>query len=94
MKKWWDSDPFNRPTIIMLKNFISEWIRYIDEYYIVNRNENYKFEVSKVDNQLKDDILEFVKANEALAQKQANTSIIKSHSQAHYKSCKFTEILV
>jgi serine/threonine protein kinase len=94
MKKYWDSDPSNRPTIIMLENIISEWIRCINKYYRVNKDGNYRFKVPNIDNQLKDDMLEFVKANEALVQKQANTSIIESHSQAYYKSRKLTEILV
>jgi serine/threonine protein kinase len=94
MKKCWDSDPSNRPTIIMLENIISEWIRCINEYYIANNDGNYRFAVPNVNNQLKVDMLEFVKANEALVQTQTNTSIIESHPQAHYKSRKLTEILV
>jgi serine/threonine protein kinase len=94
MKKCWDSDPSNRPTIIMLENIISEWIRCIDKYYEFNRDGNYKFVVLDIDSQLKNDMLEFVKANEALVQKQVNNiSIIQSHSQAYYKSRKITEIL-
>jgi serine/threonine protein kinase len=94
MKKCWDSDPFNRPTIIMLEKIIYEWIKCINEYYSMNKDGVYKFEVLNiVDNQLKDDMLEFVKANEDLVQKQANTSIIQSHSQTCYKSRKLTEIL-
>jgi serine/threonine protein kinase len=95
MKKCWDSDPSNRPTIIILENIISDWIRCINEYYRVNRDGNYAFKVSDINNQLEDDMLEFVDANKAIEQKQANdTSIIKqSHSQAYYKSRKVTEIL-
>jgi serine/threonine protein kinase len=95
MKKCWDSDPLNRPTIIMLENIISEWIRCISEYYSININGdgNYDFAVPNIDDQLEDDMLEFVKANEALVQKQTNTSIIPSHSQTYYKSRKLTEIL-
>ncbi|POG73186.1 kinase-like domain-containing protein, partial [Rhizophagus irregularis DAOM 181602=DAOM 197198] len=33
MKKCWDSNSSNRPTTIMLENIISEWIRWINEYY-------------------------------------------------------------
>jgi serine/threonine protein kinase len=93
MKKCWDSDPSNRPTIIMLENIISEWIRCINEYYKVNRDGDHKFEVSEVEYQLENDMLDFVNANEALIQKQANTSIIEFHSKACYKSRKLTEIL-
>jgi serine/threonine protein kinase len=94
MKKCWDSDPSNRPTIIMLENIISEWCNCINEYYRINRDGNYIFEVSNINGQLEDDMLEFVKANEALGQKQAkSTSIIQSHSQAYFKSRKLSEIL-
>jgi hypothetical protein len=54
---------------------------------------NYRLIVPNIDNQLKDDIVEFVKANEALIQTQANTSSIESHPQAHYTICKLSEIL-
>ncbi|POG77259.1 kinase-like domain-containing protein, partial [Rhizophagus irregularis DAOM 181602=DAOM 197198] len=43
MKKCWDLDPSNRPTIIMLEYTISEWIRCINEYYEINRDGKYKF---------------------------------------------------
>jgi serine/threonine protein kinase len=78
MKKCWDSDPSNRPTIIILENIISEWIRCINEYYKINRDGKYTFQVLKVNGKLKDDMFEFVKANEALIQIQTNTSIIES----------------
>ncbi|POG60798.1 kinase-like domain-containing protein, partial [Rhizophagus irregularis DAOM 181602=DAOM 197198] len=41
MKKCWDSDPSNRPTIIMLENILSEWNRCISKYYKINRDGNY-----------------------------------------------------
>src|SRR6266496_5065005 len=94
MKKCWDPDPSNRPTIIMLENIISEWIKCINEYYRINKDVNYIFEVSNIDNQLKSDMVEFVEANQDLMQEQINTSIIKSHPQAYYTSRKFTEVLV
>ncbi|CAB4385397.1 unnamed protein product [Rhizophagus irregularis] len=75
----------------MLEYIISRWIRCINEYYEINRDENYRFEVSNVDNQLKNDMIEFVEANKA---GQASTSIIQYHSQAYYTSRKLTEILV
>jgi serine/threonine protein kinase len=104
MKKCWDSDSSNRPTIIMLENIISEWIKCINEYYRINWEGDYTFKASNID-ELEDDMLEFVKANKALEQKQANTSIIQLeqkqanasiiqfHSQTYYKSRKLTEIL-
>ncbi|EXX52258.1 Skt5p [Rhizophagus irregularis DAOM 197198w] len=94
MKKCWDSDPSNRPTITMLEDIISEWIRCINEYYRINRDGNYKFEVSNIDNKLKDDMFEFIKANKTLVEEQASASIIQSHTQAYYTSRKLTEILV
>jgi serine/threonine protein kinase len=92
MKKCWDSDPSNRPAITMLENIISQWIECINAYYELNRNENYTY-VPDIDYQLKSDMLEFVEANKALIQEQANTSIVQSHPQAYYTSRKLTEIL-
>ncbi|POG73689.1 kinase-like domain-containing protein, partial [Rhizophagus irregularis DAOM 181602=DAOM 197198] len=43
MIKCWDSNPSNRPTIIMLENIISAWIRCTNEYYEINRDGNYKY---------------------------------------------------
>ncbi|CAB4495347.1 unnamed protein product [Rhizophagus irregularis] len=77
----------------MLENIVSEWVKCINEYYKINRNGIYSFLVPNIYNQLKDDMLEFVKANKTLEQEQANTSIVQSHSQAYYTSRKFTEIL-
>ncbi|CAB5384839.1 unnamed protein product [Rhizophagus irregularis] len=94
MEKCWDSDPSNRPTVIMLENILSEWNRCISEYYRINRDGNYVYEVSNFDNQLINDMLEFVEADKALMQEQANTSAIQSHLQAYYTSRKLTEILI
>ncbi|EXX68606.1 Kin1p [Rhizophagus irregularis DAOM 197198w] len=94
MKKCWDLNPTNRPTILMLENIISEWIRCINEYYKVNMDGNYKFIVPNIDGQLKNDMLKFVEANKALVEEKANTSMIQYHSQACYTSRKLTEILV
>ncbi|RGB35243.1 kinase-like domain-containing protein, partial [Rhizophagus diaphanus] len=94
MKNCWDSNPSNRPTIRMLENIVSEWIRCVNKYYRINRDGNYRFEVSNIDNQLKNDMFEFVEANKALVQKQTNISIAQNHSQAYYTSRKLTEILV
>ncbi|CAB4389994.1 unnamed protein product [Rhizophagus irregularis] len=77
----------------MLEYIVSEWIRCINEYYEINRDGNYKYLVPNIDNQLKDDMLEFVKADKTLVQEQANTYIMQSHPQAYYRSRKFTEIL-
>jgi serine/threonine protein kinase len=74
MKKCWDLNPSNRPTIVMLEYIISEWIRCIDSYYALNRDGNYQYTFSEIDNQLENDMLEFVEANKALVQEQANTS--------------------
>ncbi|RGB28200.1 kinase-like domain-containing protein, partial [Rhizophagus diaphanus] len=90
MKKCWDSNPSNRPTIMMLENTISEWIECVNEYYRLNRNGNYQI----INNQLTNDMFEFVAADKTLVQEQVNTSIMQSHSQEYYTSRKFTEILV
>ncbi|CAB5366065.1 unnamed protein product [Rhizophagus irregularis] len=84
MKKCWDLNPSNRPTIIILENIITEWIRCINEFYETNRDENYNYRVPGISNHLKNDIFEFVKVNKALVQEQANTSIIQFHPQAYY----------
>jgi len=93
MKKCWDSNPSNRPNMIMLENIISEWIKSINKYYRINRDGNYVYLVTNIDNQLKDNMLEFVEANKALVQ-EPNISIIQSHPQAYYTSRKLTKILV
>ncbi|GBB97619.1 hypothetical protein RclHR1_30140001 [Rhizophagus clarus] len=95
MKKCWDSNPSNRPTIMELEYRISEWIRCFNEHYRINgyRN-NYEIEVSNFDNELKNDMSEFVLANKKLVQEKADTSITQSHSQAYYTSRKLTEILL
>ncbi|GET03113.1 kinase-like domain-containing protein [Rhizophagus clarus] len=95
MKRCWDSNPSNRPTIIELEHKISEWVRSIGEYYRINRDGSYKIEVPNANNKLKNDIFEFVKANNTLSQEQAtniSTTIVQSHSQAYYTSRKLTEI--
>ncbi|POG59451.1 kinase-like domain-containing protein [Rhizophagus irregularis DAOM 181602=DAOM 197198] len=94
MKKCWDSDSSNRPTITMLEDIISEWVRCINKYYTINRDGNYKYEVPNIDNKLKDDMIEFIESNKTLVHKQVNASIIQSHTQAYYTSRKLTEILV
>ncbi|RGB40678.1 kinase-like domain-containing protein [Rhizophagus diaphanus] len=94
MKKCWDSNPSNRPTIIMLENIISEWIRCINMYCEINRDGNYIYSVPITDNQLKNDMFEFVEADKALLQEQVNVFIMQSHPQAYYISRKLTGILV
>ncbi|CAB4373466.1 unnamed protein product [Rhizophagus irregularis] len=79
----------------MLEIIISEWIRCISEYYRLNNDGNYVYEVVlDIDNQSKSDMLEFVEADKALMQEQENSPIIQSHSQTYYTSRKLTEILV
>ena len=87
MKRCWDSDPFKRPNIISLENTISEWLRCINEYYKINSNNksNLRYEVSGINSQLRNDMEEFLKANEILMNEQAST-IVQSHSQAYFTS--------
>ncbi|UZO03410.1 uncharacterized protein OCT59_023817 [Rhizophagus irregularis] len=92
MKQCWDSNPSNRPTIEILEKIVSDWIRCINEYYKINRDGNYKYQVSNIiNNQLKDNMFEFVEANKTLVHEQVNTSIMQSHPQAYYTSRKFTK---
>ncbi|GES93042.1 kinase-like domain-containing protein [Rhizophagus clarus] len=94
MKKCWDSNPSNRPTITELEYKISEWIRCISEFYRCNRDGNYRLEVLSVDDKLKNDMIEFIEANNALAQEQADIpTIVHSHSQAYHTSRNITEII-
>ncbi|RGB42344.1 kinase-like domain-containing protein [Rhizophagus diaphanus] len=99
MKKCWDSNPSNRPTIIMLENIISEWIKYITNDKFCERygDGNYKYYIPNIDNQLRNGMLEFIEADRILVQEQAeqtNTFIIQPHSQAYYTSRKLNEIYV
>ncbi|GES83597.1 kinase-like domain-containing protein [Rhizophagus clarus] len=95
MKKCWDSNPSNRPTITELEHEISEWIRCINEFYRYNRDENYRVAVPSVDDILKNDMIEFIEANNTLAQEQANIpTIVHSHSQAYHTSRNITEIII
>ncbi|CAB4382273.1 unnamed protein product [Rhizophagus irregularis] len=76
----------------MLENTISEWIECISKYYSTNKNTiNYQFKVQTSNNQLKNDVLEFLEAK--IVQEQANTSIMQSHPKAYYTSRNLTEIL-
>ncbi|CAB4396090.1 uncharacterized protein OCT59_024125 [Rhizophagus irregularis] len=79
----------------MLETIISEWIRCINEHYRMNSDESdiYGKAVPYIDNQLEYDMTEFLKANEALVQKQEISSIIQSHPQAYYISRRFSELL-
>ncbi|GBC06763.1 hypothetical protein RclHR1_07020006 [Rhizophagus clarus] len=95
MKRCWDSNPSNRPTITELEYEISEWIRCISKFYEINRDGNEKYRVPDANNKLYGDMLEFVKANNTLAQEQTNIStIVQLHSQAYYTSRNITKILV
>ncbi|GES86512.1 kinase-like domain-containing protein [Rhizophagus clarus] len=101
MEKCWDSDPENRPTIEELEHKISEWSKYIDEYYRLNRDGNFKFESPDMDSKIKNEMLEFIRAdNEPLVQEQTAISITQSHSQAYYtdhnitKSSNFSDLMI
>ncbi|GES72747.1 kinase-like domain-containing protein [Rhizophagus clarus] len=93
MKKCWDSNPSNRPTITEHEYEISEWIRCISEYYEINKDGGNYIVMPNLNNELKNDMLEFVEANNALVQEEANVPIIQSHPQAYYASRKLTECL-
>ncbi|CAB4397281.1 unnamed protein product [Rhizophagus irregularis] len=93
MKKCWDSDPFKRPNLVIIENTISEWLRCINEYYKVNGEDGQRNLVPNIDNQLKNDMYEFIKANRVLTQEQANISVLQTHPQAYYTSHSLTEIL-
>lgn len=100
MEKCWHSDPFKRPTIENLEYIISQWLRCINQYYELNKKNGGNIEDGNNDAkflsfdmfQFKNDIFEFVKANNTLSQEKTDTSIIQFHSQAFYTSRSFTEI--
>jgi serine/threonine protein kinase len=95
MNKCWDLEPKNRPTIAELEYKISKWIKCINEYYrkINNKNRIHKYKIFDIDNELENEIHEFVKANNTLVQTQINNSTIQSHSQAYYTSRNISKIL-
>ncbi|UZO01635.1 uncharacterized protein OCT59_020147 [Rhizophagus irregularis] len=79
----------------MLENIISEWIRCINKYYEFNRDVDYGYFLPNIDNHQRNDMKEFVEANEVLVQEKANTSTTVTtqyHPQAYYTSRKLTEI--
>src|SRR5436190_1549139 len=83
MKKCWDPEPTERPTLKILENTISEWHEFI---YQNNVNEASALIINDFvsypnSSQLLDAFKEFTKV-----QKQADVSIIKSHPQAYHKS--------
>ncbi|CAB4395330.1 unnamed protein product [Rhizophagus irregularis] len=83
----------------MIENILSKWIKCINEHYEINRDENNTTMLTKYsDDQLKNNMLEFVEANKVNVQEQANSSNIQSHPQSHpqtyYTSREFSEILV
>ncbi|CAB4466978.1 unnamed protein product [Rhizophagus irregularis] len=93
MKKCWDSDPSKRPNIVIIENTISEWLRSINEYYKINGEDEARYVVPNIDDQLKNDMYEFINANRVLPQEQANISVLQTHPQAYYTSRLLTEIL-
>ncbi|CAB4398742.1 unnamed protein product [Rhizophagus irregularis] len=105
MKKCWDLEPKNRPTITELEHKISEWIKCINEYYrkINDKDGFHKYKIFDIDNELENEIHEFVKANtliqdntlvqnDTLIQTQNNNSTIQSHSQVYYTSRSISKI--
>ncbi|GET03447.1 kinase-like domain-containing protein [Rhizophagus clarus] len=103
MKRCWDTNPSNRPTITELEHEISEWIRCINKFYETNKDENHIYRVYDVNDKLYDDMLEFVKANKEQTnmefvkanKEQTNIStIVQTHSQAYHTSRNITEFIV
>ena len=77
MKKCWDKDPLKRPDASEIEDIINNWISSIKE--------------ANIDEESKNVIIEFYKADKDLKEKQANISntsdvIHKSHSQAYHTS--------
>ncbi|RIA84050.1 kinase-like domain-containing protein [Glomus cerebriforme] len=93
MKKCWDSDSIKRPNITDIEIIISQWLKCVNKYYKLNDDNNDTFLVNSIDNQSRNDMYEFVKANKSLTQKQIYTPITQFHPQAYYTSRLLTEIL-
>ncbi|RIA88831.1 hypothetical protein C1645_877107 [Glomus cerebriforme] len=95
MKKCWDTDPSKRPTIIELRDIISQWLICVNEYYEVNSISNKNTRFIKVSSdivyQFRNDAYEFIEAK-ALAHEQVDTSNIQFHPQACYTCRAITEI--
>jgi len=77
MKKCWDENPLKRPNALEIKDIFNNWISSIKE--------------ANIDEESKNVIIEFYKADKDLKEKQANISntsdvIHKSHSQAYHTS--------
>ena len=91
MNKCWNSEPSERPTLKILEDTISEWLGHINTYYnfvntFVGNSVDWTgiFESGNI-------MKEFAKADKALVQNQADSSIM----QSYIKSCllDFTEKL-
>ncbi|RIA87122.1 kinase-like domain-containing protein [Glomus cerebriforme] len=95
MKKCWDSDPFKRPNIIDLEIIITQWLTCVNEHYRLNGEfcDKVILITNDIDNQSRNDMYEFVRANKSLTQEQIDTSIIQFHPQACYTSRLLTKIL-
>jgi serine/threonine protein kinase len=75
MKKCWDSDSSKRPTIGELEHIISQWLRYVKEYYEKNKGNDGHYRLINVADAFANDIDEFIKANKALSQGQTDEFI-------------------
>ena len=72
MKKCWDEDPSKRPNVLEICHTIQNWLIEISN--------------SNINEESKDIIKEFYKADKFLKQKQNNVSTLKSHPQAYHTS--------
>ncbi|CAB4493110.1 unnamed protein product [Rhizophagus irregularis] len=70
----------------MLEDIISEWFGCINDYYMFNRDGDHIFEVPNIDKKLKNDMLEFVKADKALTQEEANLTQEKVNTSKAYST--------
>ncbi len=102
MKKCWDQEPSRRPTASEIMYIIWNWYLNYGNYPMIGissvltlegRKFHEKHHLRDNDENFKNDVIEFKKANEILEQKQANSlitskiiNIAKSHPQAYYTS--------
>ncbi|POG74682.1 kinase-like domain-containing protein [Rhizophagus irregularis DAOM 181602=DAOM 197198] len=95
MKKCWDSDPKNRPNILELEYEISEWIRCINEYYKLNNDGNYIYEVTNsiIDDKLKNNMFEFIEADIASRQQNSTERILYDNNALVQEQANISSII-
>ena len=77
MEKCWNEDPLKRPNALDIKNTFENWYKNISNKNIFNEN---------INKEVRDNILEFYKADKFLKEQPNILCISQSHSQAYHTS--------